>query len=64
MENITYKAKELLTINAKMRKTGKELGVKILNFGIPARRSASGRITCPFADSCIKFCYALKGSFF
>lgn len=54
---------QLLTMNSKLRKTSKLLGVKVFNFGIPAYKSASGKLTCPFADECIKFCYAQKGAY-
>ncbi len=54
---------KLLTINSKLRNTGKQLGVKVFNFGIPAYKSVTGKMTCPMADSCIKFCYARKGSY-
>ena len=53
----------LLTQNSKIKKTSKELGVKLMNFGIPAYKSASGKLTCPMADECIKFCYAKKGAY-
>ena len=53
----------LLTQNSKLKKTSKELGVKVYNFGIPAYKSASGKLTCPFADECVKFCYAKKGAY-
>ena len=54
---------ELLTQNSKLRKTSKLLGVKVVNFGIPAYKSASGKLTCPFASECVKFCYAQKGAY-
>jgi len=54
---------ELLTQNSKLKKTSKELGVRVFNFGIPAYKSASGKITCPMADACVKFCYAKKGAY-
>jgi len=54
---------KLLTINSKLRKTGRQLGVKVFNFGIPAYKSVTGKITCPMADSCVDFCYARKGSY-
>jgi len=54
---------KLLTINSKLRNTGRQLGVKVFNFGIPAYKSVTGKMTCPMADSCIKFCYARKGSY-
>lgn len=54
---------ELLTQNTKLKATSKYLGVRVFNFGIPAYKSSSGKVTCPFADSCIKFCYAKKGAY-
>lgn len=53
----------LLTQNSKIKKTSKLLNVRLFNFGIPAYKSASGKLTCPMADSCIKFCYAKKGAY-
>ena len=53
----------LLTQNSKLKRTSKELGVRVFNFGIPAYKSASGKLTCPFADTCVKFCYAKKGAY-
>lgn len=53
----------LLTQNTKIKETGKHLNKKVFNFSIPAYRTAAGRITCPFADKCIKFCYAQKGNY-
>lgn len=53
----------LLTQNSKLKKTSKELGVKVMNFGLPAYKSQSGKLICPMADSCIKFCYARKGAY-
>ena len=35
----------------------------MFNFGIPAYKSASGKLTCPMADECVKFCYAKKGAY-
>lgn len=55
--------KNLLTQNAKIKNTSKEFGVRLFNFGIPAYKSASGKMTCPFADKCVKFCYAKKGAY-
>jgi len=54
---------KLLTQNSKLKKTSKELGVRVFNFGIPAYKSASGKLTCPMADACVKFCYAKKGAY-
>lgn len=55
---------ELLTQNSKIKKTGKHFGVRLFNFGITAYKSKStGRIICPFADKCVKYCYAQKGAY-
>lgn len=52
------------TGNSKLVKTAKEFGVKIFNFSIPAGNDkASGKITCPFAGSCLSLCYAKKGMY-
>ena len=53
----------LLTQNTKMKKTSKENNTKIFNFSIPAYKTKSGKITCPFAKDCIKYCYAQKGNY-
>jgi len=53
----------LLTQNTKIKDTSKVMGVKVFNFSIPAYKSETGKVTCPFADSCIKFCYAQKGNY-
>lgn len=53
----------LLTQNSKLKKTSKSLGVRVFNFGIPAYKSASGRVICGMAKDCIKFCYARKGAY-
>ena len=53
----------LLTQNSKLKKTSKALGLRVFNFGIPAYKSASGRVTCAMADECIMFCYAKKGAY-
>jgi hypothetical protein len=61
----TQKLKKLLgTGNSKLNETSKELGVKILNFSIPAGNDKiSGKITCPFAGKCFHFCYAKEGAY-
>lgn len=68
--NFTYndlqalKHTQVLTQNDKMRKTSKKENIRLYNFGISAYKSHStGKVTCPFAKDCIKFCYARKGSF-
>lgn len=53
----------LLTQNTKLKETSKKLGLKIFNFSIPAYKTKSGKITCPFADACVKYCYAQKGNY-
>jgi len=53
----------LLTQNSKLKKTSKKLSLRVFNFGIPAYKSASGKLTCPMADACVKFCYAKKGAY-
>lgn len=52
-----------LTQNSKLKKTSKHFGKRVYNFGIPAYKSASGKMTCPFADKCVEFCYAKKGAY-
>lgn len=50
--------------NAKLIKTAEEFNVQIFNFSIPAGNDKkSGKITCPFAGSCFKLCYAKKGNY-
>jgi hypothetical protein len=53
----------LLTQNSKLKKTSEKLGKRVFNFGIPAYKSASGKLTCPMALECVKFCYAKKGAY-
>ena len=53
----------LLTQNTKIKKTSKLLNIRLFNFGIPAYKSASGKLTCPMAKECVKFCYAKKGAY-
>ena len=58
MENL------LGTGNTKLKKTAKEFNVKIFNFSIPAGNDKlTGKITCPFAGSCLSLCYAKKGMY-
>jgi hypothetical protein len=54
---------KVLTQNSKLKKTSQIAGKRVVNFGIPAYKSETGKITCPFADECIKYCYARKGTF-
>lgn len=50
--------------NTKLQKTAKEFNVRIFNFSIPAGNDKkSGKITCPFAGSCLKLCYAKRGMY-
>lgn len=47
----------LLTQNSKLKKTSKQTGLKVFNFGIPAQH------TCLWAGDCKKYCYASKGAY-
>lgn len=44
------------------------MGMRVFNFGIPAHKSDTGKVTCPFADTtnpdspCFG-CYAMKGAY-
>ena len=52
------------TGNTKLKNTAKHFGIKIFNFSIPAGNDkATGKITCPFAGSCLSLCYAKKGMY-
>jgi hypothetical protein len=53
----------LLTQNAKLKKTSLENKKRVLNFSLPAYKTASGKTVCPFAKDCIKYCYAQKGNY-
>ena len=55
--------KSIITQNSKLKETSKKLGLRVFNFGITAYKTKSGKLTCPFADKCIKFCYAQKGAY-
>ena len=55
--------KSIITQNSKLKETSKKLGLRVFNFGITAYKTKSGKLTCPFADACIKFCYAQKGAY-
>lgn len=58
MENL------LGTGNTKLKNTAKHFGIKIFNFSIPAGNDKlTGKITCPFAGSCLSLCYAKKGMY-
>lgn len=49
--------------NSKLKKTGKSIGKRIFSFNLPAGRSATGRVVCPFAGSCAEYCYAKQGAY-
>lgn len=53
----------LLTQNRKLKKTSEKSGKRVFNFGIPAYKTQSGKLTCPMASECVKFCYASKGAY-
>ena len=44
---------ELLTQNSKLKKTSKELGKRVFNFGMTAWKTAHGDIVCPYAKDCV-----------
>jgi hypothetical protein len=52
----------LLSQNKKM-KASSNGEFLVYNFGIPAYKSKTGQVTCPFADECIKGCYANQGAY-
>jgi hypothetical protein len=47
----------LLTQNSKIIKGGK----RVFNFSLPAYKSITGRVVCPYAGKCVMYCYAQKG---
>lgn len=53
----------MFSVNAKMKKTGKKYGIKLVNFTIPALKSATGLVTCPNAGACAAGCYARQGAY-
>ena len=52
--------KNYLSQNSKIKAMS---GIKTFNFGIPAFRSQSGLVTCPFAGKCAVGCYAKQGAY-
>ena len=55
--------KNIITQNTKLKETSKKTGFRVFNFGIIAYKDMNGKLTCPFADKCVKFCYAQKGAY-
>ena len=53
----------LTNSNSKLKKSSKLNNANIYNFDIPAYKTKTGKITCPFAKDCVKYCYAQKGAF-
>lgn len=49
--------------NAKLKKSSKKNNASIYEFNLPAYKSTSNKIICPFAEDCVKYCYARKGSY-
>ena len=49
--------------NKKLKKSSLKHNAKIYTFDIPAYKTKEGKITCPFAKECVKFCYAQKGAY-
>ena len=58
-----YKTTMLTNNNSKLKKSSIKHNAKIYAFDIPAYKTATGKITCPFADACVKYCYAQKGAY-
>ena len=54
---------ELLTQNTKLKSTSKTMNKRVFNFGITAYKSMTGKLICPFAKDCVKYCYAQKGAY-
>mgnify|MGYP003134027381 CR=1 FL=1 len=46
-----------------MKKTSKINNTKVYEFNLPAWKSITGKTICLFADECIKFCFANKGTY-
>lgn len=40
-----------------------KLGINIAHFSLPSQKTKSGKVVCPFAGDCKRFCYAKKGNF-
>lgn len=57
------KVSQILTQNAKLKKTSKESNKRVFNFGITAYKTSKGQLVCPFAKTCVKYCYAKKGAY-
>ena len=53
----------LTNSNSKLKKSSLKHNAKIYTFDIPAYKTREGKITCPFAKECVKFCYAQKGAY-
>lgn len=54
----------LLGQNTKMKNTSAEMGVKLVNFNIPAFEDPeTGKRTCPWAGACASDCYARKNRY-
>ena len=53
----------LLTQNAKLKKTSIKNNMRVMNFSLPAYKTITGKTVCPFAKDCIKYCYAQKGNY-
>ena len=45
----------LLTQNSKLKRTSKKLGLRVFNFGIPAYKSASGKLHVHLQMSVLSF---------
>ena len=53
----------LTNSNTKLKKSSILNNAMIYAFDIPAYKTMTGKITCPFAKDCVKYCYAQKGAY-
>ena len=53
----------LTSSNSKLTKSSKKHNAKIFTFDLPAYKTEKGKVTCPFAKDCVKYCYAQKGAY-
>ena len=49
--------------NSKIKHTNQINDSNIYEFNLPAYQTKKGKIVCPFADDCVEYCYADKGTY-
>ena len=49
--------------NSKIKHTNQINDSNIYEFNLPAYQTKKGKIVCPFADDCVDYCYADKGTY-